>query len=331
MEQPQSIKPESYDNLIEKFNERPVLFLPEKSVISYEEVEKVRQESGANTLYACDFNIEGIEEFEEGGYFQREHIINIDHHSESPNYRKQISSTNLAIEFIRNNPGFLTNTKTITHHTDCDSVLSTLLMSSILPPEERFGVAAIAADHTGEPNEIADLLQGLKDGPEGEMGEKNTPERNHDKYLFCLEQLQNLLAGKDLDVRAQKLYQKRLQERQLLQGIITEGKVKYAGSNGEVAYMETGEEKFDATLLTGLLPNAKIIFTARQGENGKTIINVRLGLAMKESVDLRDIMNGVQEPFGGRWNAGANKRKGGSDSSPQKIAEKIANYLNRKN
>lgn len=315
-------------NLIEKFNERPVLFLPEKSVISYEEVKKIKQESGANILYACDFNIEGIEEFEKEGYFKREQIVNIDHHSESPNYRRHISSANLAIEFIRNNPDFLTDTKAITHHTDCDSVLSTLLMSGILKPEERFGIAAIAADHTGEPNEIADLLQALKDGPEGETGEKNTPERNRDKYLFCLEQLQNLLAGKDLDIRARKLYEKRLQERQLLQDVIAEGRIKYAGSNGEVAYIETEQEKFDATLLIGLIPNAKIIFTARQGENGKTIINVRLGLAMKESIDLRDIMNNVQEPFGGRWNAGANKRKGGSDSSPQEIAERIANYLN---
>lgn len=38
----------------------------------------------------------------------------------------------------------------VINHTDCDSVLSSAIIRGILPPEKRFGDAAIAADHTGE-------------------------------------------------------------------------------------------------------------------------------------------------------------------------------------
>lgn len=315
-------------NLVENFERNPVLFLGEKSVVSFEEVDEKRREAGADLLYVCDFAIDGIEEFEKDDYFfQREKVINIDHHSASPNYKRHISSANLAIEYIKNHPDFLADAKALTHHTDCDSVLSTALMAGIIQPEEKFGVAAIAADHTGEANDIADLLQALKDGPNGEGGDKSSSEDNRSKYLYSLEQLQNLLTGKELDPRAKELYEKRLQERKMLQEMITSGQVKYAGNNQEVAYIETGADKFDATLLAGLLPNTKVIFTARQNEEGKTIIGVRMGLAMEEGSDLRDIMRGINEPFGGRWNAGSNKRKGGSDSSARQIAQKIANYL----
>lgn len=318
---------EYYNNLIERFEKNPILFLPEKSNIAFEELDKMRLEVGATVLYACDFSIDGIEEFEKEGYFERDGIVNIDHHSESPNYKKYISSANLAMEYIKNHPDFLIGSRALTHHTDCDSVLSSALMSGILLPEERFGDAVIAADHTGEANEIADLLQALKDGPSGEVKEKSTAEKNKEKYLYALRQLQKFLTGEELDEEARKLYEKRLKERLFLQEIIRRGDLKYSGANNEVAYLETDQEKFDATLLVGLLPNAKIIFTARKGVDDKTIINVRLGRAIKPGTDLRDIMDNANEPFGGRWNAGANKRKGGSISTPAEIAKKITSVL----
>lgn len=322
-----NLKYESSTNLIEKFNDRPVLFLPEKSVVTYEEVEAVRVESGAEVIYACDFCIEGIETFEKEGYFEEGKVVNIDHHSESPNYKRHVSSANLAIKYIENHPDFLQGSRALTHHTDCDSVLSTALMSGIIPPDERFGIAAIAADHTGMPNEIADVLQALKDGSDGESGEKSTPENNKRKYLYSLEQLQNLLIGKELDGKAQELYQKRLEERELLRNMMSEGRFKVVGEDGDVVYLESEQEKFDATLLIGLFPLAKIIFTARQSDDGKTIANVRLGLAASPSADVRDIMNAIHEPFGGRWNAGANRRMGGSDSSAKNIADKVVDYF----
>jgi hypothetical protein len=314
-------------NFVEKFNEHPVMFLSEKSVISYEEVEKVRQESGAKLIYACDFNIEGIEQFEKDGYFQREKVVNLDHHGESPNYKRHISSTNLALKYIEEHPDFLDGTQTLAHHTDCDSILSSAMMSGIIDPDEKFGVAAIAADHTGVPNEIADLLQAIKDGPEGKTGEKSTPEYNKYKYIYALEQLQNLLKGEKIDEKALELYQKRLGERELLKNMLDEEKFKFVGENNEVAYLESGQEKFDATLLTGLFPSAKVIFTARKSSDGKTIVNVRLGSAVPDGSDIREIMTAIGEPFGGRWNAGANKRKGGSDSSAEQIAEKLVSYF----
>lgn len=316
-----------YQNLLEKFDRNPVIFLPEASLVSFEEVEMARQEFGANLMYACDFTIDGIERFEKDGYFQREKIINIDHHSESPNFKRYISSANLAIQFVKNHPDFLVDTRVLTHHVDCDSVLSTAIMSGVLQPEERFGVAAIAADHTGEANNIADLLQGIESAMSGEASEKSTSEQNLSKYLYSLEQLQNLLTGKELDEKAKEFLARRLEKRELLQNLIAHDQIKYVGENEEVAYMETDQEKFDATMLIGLLPNTKVIFTTRQVEEGKTIVNARLGKAIKTGTDLRDIMNAINEPFGGRWNAGANRRKGGTDSSAEDIAIKIAEYL----
>jgi hypothetical protein len=322
-------KLEASTNLIERFNERPVIFLPEKSIITYEEVETARVESDARVLFACDLYIEGIESFEKEGYFEEGKVINIDHHSESTNYKKHISSANLAIEYIKKHPDFLSGTRALTHHTDCDSVLSTALMSGIIEPDEKFGIAAIAADHTGMPNEIADLLQAIKDGPDGDNGEKSTSESNKQKYLYSLEQLQNLLSGKDLDIKAQDLYNNRLQERELLRNMIDEGKFQFAGNNDEVVYLESGQEKFDATLLIGLFPQAKVIFTARKITDGKTIANFRLGLGAPAGSDIRSIMIAIEEPFGGRWNAGANRRSGGSDSSAKEIADKIEAYLQK--
>lgn len=318
---------ESSVNLIEKFNEHPVLFLPEKSVVTYEEVEAARAESGADILYACDFCIENIEPFEKEGYFEEGQVINIDHHSEPMNYKRHVSSANLALEYIKNHPDFLQGSKALTHHTDCDSVLSTALMSGIIEPDERFGIAAIAADHTGMANEIADVLQAVKDGPDGDGGEKATPEDNKRKYLYSLGQLQNILSGKELDSKAQELYKKRLEERELLRNMIDGGRFQVVGEGGEIVYLESEQEKFDATLLIGLFPQAKVIFTARQGSDGKTIANVRLGLAAPNGTDVRDIMTAIGEPFGGRWNAGANRRKGGSNYSAKEIAEKMVAYL----
>lgn len=317
-------KDQYYYELVEAFKERPVLLLSEKPVVSYEEVDAVREAAGAETLYACDFAIDGIEAYEKEGYFEHDKVINIDHHSRSENFMRVVSSTNLAIEYVGSHPDFLAGSRAITHHTDCDSILSTVVMSGILPPEERFGVAAIAADHTGEQNEIADLLQALKDGPENGLW-PTTAEGNEKKYLFALEQLQNLLRGKELDARADELYRRRLYERKLLRDMIESGKVKQ--ENG-VAWLKACEEKYDATLLIGLLPEAKVIFIARL-ENGKTVINARIGMALGAPSDLREVMTGINEPFGGRWNAGANRRKGGTDTSPEEIAHKLSAYLDQ--
>lgn len=47
-------------------------------------------------------------------------------------------------------------------HSDCDSILCAWLVSGRLEPDDRFGAAAIAADHTGAADPIADLLQAIE-------------------------------------------------------------------------------------------------------------------------------------------------------------------------
>jgi hypothetical protein len=95
-----------------------------------------------------------------GGYADGR-IVNVDHHAPTSRMAQPISSTNLALERVRAVGLPSGDTRLVITHTDCDSVLTAGILSGRLDAEDRYGDAAIAADHTGEPNEIADLLQAL--------------------------------------------------------------------------------------------------------------------------------------------------------------------------
>ncbi len=336
---PETIEqPKKYE-LIEALKEKPVMLLAEKSEYTFEELEAIQKEHGAEILFACDFLIKGVEEYEKEGYFQNGKIINLDHHSDALSLiGKKISSANMVIEYLKTHPEDFGKKMILvsTHHTDCDSTLSTLILNGILPPEDRFGEAAICADHTGKPNEIADLMQALKHGPTGIAGDNATAEQNAKKYNFLVRNLQLFLNNEPIEPEAQKLLERHITQRSELTEIRERSEYKSHGDNGEIVYIETDpNSKFDATMLVDIFPDAKIIFTyfKKETKNKETgeitsgyVVNARAGQSVEHGFDLREIMTDAGEPFGGRWGGGANKRKTngqGTTTEPDALAEKL--------
>jgi hypothetical protein len=113
-------------------------------------------------ITACDFYVSGAETgLEVPGGYQLGRILNIDHHAPAARMARQVSSTNLALEHLAGSGDPAPADAVVINHTDCDNVLSAALLCGLLEPDARYGAAAIAADHTGQENPIADLLQAL--------------------------------------------------------------------------------------------------------------------------------------------------------------------------
>jgi hypothetical protein len=198
----------------------------------------------------------------------------------------------------------------VVNHTDCDSVLSSAIIRGTLSPDRKFSDAAIAADHTGEVNAIADLLQAL--GSRRDLA-------------FSLRNLNLLMVGKEIDAEAHELLQKRMADRERARQFVEGGAFHFLGL---VAYAEAGE-KFDGAFLPGLLPEAGVILLGSplKDKEGKAIVDmrevkVRLGKNIRDGITLHALgLENTPMRFGGRWNAGGNKRSGGTTLSVKECAE----------
>lgn len=274
-------------------------------------VESIEVGFGSGRRFVCDFHLEGIEKGQEvpGGY-QLGNVINIDHHAAVPRMRRFVSSANLAIEYVGaagivNESDFI-----IINHTDCDSILSSAILRGILPSEAMFGEAAIAADHTGKENQIADLLQGMSELRSVEASLRN---------------LRFLLQGNGLEENALLLLRKRQEERTDVRQYIAQGHTEKIGQ----VYLLITKTKIDAGLVPAFLPDARIIVVATPYvDQGKWEIAVRMGLARPEelSLDTLDI-NSFDPAYGGRWNAGSNRRGGGTIIEPWDYARALDQVL----
>jgi len=290
-----------------------------KNIFLYEEKFKVTPEELSNLfpnkkIYICDFYLEGAEKGKriQGG-FEYQGIVCIDHHFPIPEMEKYISSTNLAAEYVDKFGIVPKNSVVIIHHTDTDSILSSAILTGILRPEQKFVDAAIAADHTGEPNEIADLLQYLQRKKDIKLSFKN---------------LLAFLEDAELDDEAKILLQERLGDRALAKKLVKEGKVKTIGHTALLIM----NKKFDSALMPALLPNAKVILVARPHDTDKNrwIIKVRLGLKVPKGMTLKNIMKGLDPNYGGRWNAGNNQREGhGTNLNPEQYAKMINRSIDK--
>jgi len=289
--------------VIEKLRENPIELLPEFSSIT---VEELKEKFPNKKIVACDFYVKEVESGKKdvGGYVF-ENIINIDHHAPTEEMARRISSTNLAIEWVKKYGGVPKDWVVAINHTDCDSVLSSAILRQILPPEEKFAKAAISADHTGEENEITDLLMALE------------KERN---FEYSLTNLKLLLDGKNLDEKTKKLLEKRFKERKKAKELVESGAFKQI----ENIYYVKVDERIDAAFFPALLPEAVAIMIAipMKGSD-KMEVKIRLGLKAPPGLMLNKL---ALPDFGGRWNAGSTKRHGGT-SIP---VEKYAQILNEK-
>ncbi len=307
-------------SILEKF---PVNLYTEKSLISIEEIQETYGHE--EKIIVCDFYIDKLEKqknvlIEKWG-LEFENIINIDHHAAIESMQRFISSAPLAIKYVKEN-GPQSEAITVINHVDCDSVLSSAIMKGVIAPDNIFAEAAIAADHTGDENKIADLLQALQD------------KRNYD---FSIRNLKLLLEGKVIEVEAQELLEKNKAEREKAKTFVEAGAFL---TKGPISYALL-DTKIESAFFPSLLPEASIIVTACpfRNENDKDAsdkleLKIRLGKNTIPNLTL-DKLNLSDTPihFGGRWNAGSNKRAGGTtlniDECVDIVSERLDKFLQK--
>ena len=266
--------------------------------------------SQAPVIYACDFYVQDIEQGTRitSGY-QLDGFFNIDHHSKHQDFYTHISSGVLAINHVVEYGAIDASIPVVINHTDCDSTISSLIMRGYLDPHPIFANAVIAADHTGEPNPIADLLQALD------------VKRDLD---FSVGNLVKHLKNEPLDPQAQQLLDQRNFSR-----LVAEQEAKLFSQNGLLAH-HILEERIDGEFLPSLLPTAGVIvyfYNKNDAHNPRWVMKARLGNMAPAGATLFDLnINEFDPYFGGRWNAGGNDR-GGDGKDPTAFVDYLLSQM----
>ena len=275
-------------------------------------LEQVLALSTTGAIIACDFAIQGAATWEATPWgFVSGRVTNLDHHAAMPTMQRQVSSTNLALTRVQAHGVVPASSSIVINHTDCDSVLSSAIVAGELEPWGEFGVAAIAADHTGEANAIADLLQALDAKRDLELS---------------LRSLRALLAGEALEAVAQEALFTRLRKRELAAQMVASS--TFVERDG-VFYADL-PKAIDGELVSALLPGARVVvlFSPHPTDSASRLVKMRLGLAALEGISLHALDIQAFDPaYGGRWNAGSNKRGGGTRLSPDEYARHLAQAL----
>ncbi len=264
-------------------------------------------------IIACDCYVVGAEHWlaVPGGYSSGR-IVNVDHHAPTAAMARRISSANLALERVRAIGLPSNDTAIFVTHADCDSILSAGILSGTLATDDRYGDAALAADHTGDPNAIADLLQSL--------------DRRRD-LAFSFAALAALEAGRPLPGDAQLDLNAQYRKRDAAAACVREGKVHL---QGPIAIVEL-DESLDGAYFTPLLPDAVVILLSIPHEvhTSRLEMKLRLGNAAPSGFSLHDLdIRRFDPAYGGRWNAGSNRRSGGSPLPLQEYAAFLEEQVN---
>ena len=249
-------------------------------------------------ICVCDFYIEHSDtgQVDEDGVIHYDDLLVIDHHAPIPFMEKHISSTVIANAYVNKHGPLVGNYNIVINHADTDSILSALIMSGKLEPEEDYAIAAIAADHTGEENTISDILQSLE----------------QDRDL-----------SKSLDVLF-KLLERRYLARKELKERVESGRFHWVGDIACIVL----EKRIDAALAPALLPSAKAIVVACPHEKDPEAWRIRTRLGIHTmGVALNKL--GLSDA-GGRWNAVSTGRGGGTDIDPEDYAKMVKRALEEK-
>ena len=273
-------------------------------------------------ILACDFYIAGAELGAPvpGGYRLGERVLNIDHHAPTTRMARVVSSTNLALDWRAANTSTLPESRqageqaiVVINHTDCDSILSSGIVSSRLDALPEYGRAALAADHTGEENDIADALQALE------------PWRDVELSFATLRAVET---GAPLPELAREALARWRHKRDCAAYYVAQGTV---ASDGVMAFGILDGE-IDGIFFPPLLPDAVLILLAvpKPNETGCWIMKLRLGARAPEGFTIHDLhMTDFDRAYGGRWNAGSNARAGGTSIPPVQYAEEVRRRLAR--
>ena len=263
------------------------------------------------TLFVCDSYVEGVERGDDvdAGY-RLGRVINVDHHAPTARMARTISSTNLAIAHVRQHGAAGPADAVVITHTDCDSVLSSAIVAGVLPPEDRYGAAAIAADHTGATDDIADLLQALDERRD---------------LMLSLASLARL-EGRDpepLDADVANALAARRRSRADARAAVAAGRV---AMSGPVAFGEF-DTILDGEFFPALVPEATVVVIAcpMPDASGRRQMKIRLGQAAPAGFSLNDLRLREFDPvYGGRWNAASNRRGGGTTIDAARYAAEVA-------
>ena len=273
-------------------------------------------------ILACDFYITGAElgTAVRGGYRLDERVLNIDHHAPTPRMTREISSTNLALDWRAANTSTPPESRhageqaiVVINHTDCDSILSSGIASCRLDALPEYGRAALAADHTGEENAIADALQALE------------PLRDVELSFATLRAVES---GLPLPEQAREALGRWRHKRECAAHYVAQGRVT---SDGLLAFGILDGE-IDGIFFPPLLPDAVLILLAvpKPNEAGCWVMKLRLGARAPEGFTIHDLhMTDFDRAYGGRWNAGSNARAGGTTIPPAQYAEEVRRRLAR--
>ncbi len=257
----------------------------------------------------CDAYVEDIKKFATLTAWGWVHGAseNIDHHAPDPTFETAISSANLALRRVDARGVVPAEVPVRLTHTDCDSILSAGIVSGVLPADDAFGEAAIAADHTGAAHPIADLLQAIE---------------NTRSLAISFEALEALLAGHTLPEHADRALAERLERRAQAEAAVREGRFTIDDGFAWADFDDAMEGEFFPTLL----PEARVIVTASPDPvlPGVRQIRARLGQAARAGETLHSLgLSRYDVRYGGRWNAGSNRRGGGTVLS---ASEWVAEY-----
>jgi hypothetical protein len=207
----------------------------------------------------------------------------------------------------------------IIHHTDCDSILSSAMLLGLLPADPELVAASVAADHTGEENAVADLVQALDEGRRGE--------RSPEQYLESVRAVKDLRAGRPLGEAATEALQRRRMRRALALAL----KDGFDLRDG-VAFA-VSDHSIDSAFFPALVPEAAVVMVAcpNVADPTRWTIKLRLGERAPLGVTLQTlgITDGWDPSYGGRWNAGSNGRGGGTDIHPAIYAGKLRTRLSQ--
>jgi hypothetical protein len=289
--------------------------LPLRSAISVEELEG--HCPGDDVIYACDFHVTGAAEWTpEAGGLRSGRILNVDHHAQLARMDYPVTSTQLAVERVRAAGAAEPGSWVILNHTDCDSVLSSGIILGVLPAGERFVDASVSADHTGEPNDIADLLQALD--------ETRVGDRTVEQYEESMRNLRHLLDGVPLEPSALEAVQTRQRKRSEVDALVERAELRdglaFAHYEGEIDGALLSARFEDAVVIMLAVPDTRVV--------GSWVIKLRRGPGAPPGFSLHDLkVTGWDERYGGRANAGSNKRGGGTSMSPEDYAERVRSRL----
>jgi hypothetical protein len=290
---------------------RPILLPPSNRVLP----EQLLPLNPGGPVIACDFHVESIhllgEEVDSG--FRLGRLLNIDHHAPVPRMQRRISTAHLAIGHVERAGPADGGSVVVINHTDCDSVLSSAILLGLLPPDPAYAAAAVAADHTGEAHPIADLLQAL--------------EHRRD-FTASLRNLLLAEGGAPVEAETSALVGQRLRRRESAARLVAGGAFRRVG-RVDLAVLD---EETEGELFPGLLPHACVLMLAIPCAEpaGAWKVKLRLGRGAPDGLTLAALGITEFDPrYGGRWNAGSNRRGGGTTMEPEHYAALVSERLER--